>query len=165
MRTSQKRGVCNHEVDARNVKQGNQRLRTTETTRMTSRRTLYQCFLTLPSVRFGNVLAISLQLLPASRKVLSRCSSAGVHGVLVRPFFAAGLGSSGWEAGCPKPATSMPAALGTRPCGCPNALALLLADPGMSISEPRRLRGFTDWAEGGGGGCGCCCCCCCWSEP
>lgn len=56
-------------------------------------RTLYQCFFTLPSVRVGNVLAISLQLLPASLKVFSLCSSAGVQGVLVRPFFATvGLG-------------------------------------------------------------------------
>lgn len=100
--------------------------------------TLYQCFLTLPSVRVGNVcicqprfdqrqvwyvpglcsslwtvalrveshwdnetirsmmltLAISLQLLPASRIVLSRCSSSGLHGVLVRPFFFALDGSA-----------------------------------------------------------------------
>lgn len=34
--------------------------------------------------------AISLQLFPASRIVLSLCSSAGVHGVLVRLFFALG---------------------------------------------------------------------------
>jgi hypothetical protein len=52
--------------------------------------TLYQCFLTLPSVLFGNVLAISAQLLPASRICFRRCSSAGVHGVFVRPFFAGG---------------------------------------------------------------------------
>ena len=45
--------------------------------------TLYQCFFTLPSVRVGKVFAISLQLLPASRKVFSLCSSAGVHGVFV----------------------------------------------------------------------------------
>jgi hypothetical protein len=56
-------------------------------------RTLYQCFFTLPSVRKGNVFAISLQLLPASRSVLSRCSSAGVQGVFVRPFFGKGLGN------------------------------------------------------------------------
>jgi hypothetical protein len=49
--------------------------------------TLYQCFLTLPSVRVGNVFAISLQLLPASLMTFSLCSSAGVQGVLVRPFF------------------------------------------------------------------------------
>lgn len=54
-------------------------------------RTLYQCFFTLPSVLEGNVFAISLQLLPASLNVLRRCSSAGVQGVLVRPFFATGL--------------------------------------------------------------------------
>jgi hypothetical protein len=52
--------------------------------------TLYQCFFTLPSVLLGKVLAISLQLFPRSRICLSRCSSAGVHGVLVRPFFAGG---------------------------------------------------------------------------
>lgn len=59
----------------------------------TAVRTLYQCFFTLPSVRVGKVFAISLQLLPASRRFFSLCSSAGVHGVLVRPFFATGLGS------------------------------------------------------------------------
>lgn len=32
-------------------------------------------------------MAISLQLRPASRIVLSRCSSSAVHGVFVRPFF------------------------------------------------------------------------------
>lgn len=55
--------------------------------------TLYQCFFTLPSVRAGKVLAISLQLLPASLSAFNLCSSAGVHGVFVRPFFATGLGS------------------------------------------------------------------------
>jgi hypothetical protein len=34
--------------------------------------------------------AISLQLLPASLICFNLCSSAGVHGVLVRPFFAGG---------------------------------------------------------------------------
>lgn len=71
--------------------------------------TLYQCFLTLPSVRVGKVytgcfsdrvgclvnidartLAISLQLLPASRMLFSLLSSAGVHGVFVLPFFTTG---------------------------------------------------------------------------
>lgn len=71
------------------------------------RRTLYQCFFTLPSVRVGNVFgdqklatcklrirsrtfAISPQLFPASLIVFSLCSSAGLHGVLVRLFFGAG---------------------------------------------------------------------------
>lgn len=52
---------------------------------------LYQCFLTLPSVRFGNSFAISPHELPASRKVFSRRSSAGVHGVFVRDFLAGGV--------------------------------------------------------------------------
>src|SRR4051794_2178379 len=67
---------------------------------------LYQCFFTLPSVRVGNVckllarttlhdhhqqtLAISAQLLPASRICFSRSSSAGVHGVFVLLFLAGG---------------------------------------------------------------------------
>lgn len=38
-------------------------------------------------------LAISLQLRPASRIVLSLCSSSAVHGVFVRPFFL-GVGSA-----------------------------------------------------------------------
>ena len=52
--------------------------------------TLYQCFLTLPSVLFGNVLAISLQDLPASRICFNRCSSCGVQGVFVRDFLFGG---------------------------------------------------------------------------
>lgn len=51
---------------------------------------LYQCFFTLPSVLWGNVLAISAQLFPASRIFFKRCSSAGVQGVFVRLFFAGG---------------------------------------------------------------------------
>ena len=70
-------------------------------------RTLYQCFFTEPSVLVGKVcstlvarshvlfikthtLAISAQLFPASRICLRRNSSCGVHGVLVRLFFAGG---------------------------------------------------------------------------
>jgi len=70
--------------------------------------TLYQCFLTDPSVLVGKVytsflayesypgytvgltLAISAQLLPASRICFSRNSSCGVQGVLVRLFLAGG---------------------------------------------------------------------------
>src|ERR1700712_3610669 len=74
--------------------------------------TLYQCFLTDPSVLLGNVyqsmfsfetlvrpqppncfyltFAISAQVLPASRIVFNLCSSAGVQGVFVRLFFAGG---------------------------------------------------------------------------
>lgn len=82
--------------------------------------TLYQCFLTLPSVRFGKVFrrrsanskgqvgphiltfAISLQEVPASLSSLSLFSSAGVQGVLVRVFLAGGpdelsaAASAGW---------------------------------------------------------------------
>jgi len=59
-----------------------------------AKHTLYQCFFTLPSVLVGKVFAISLQLLPASRSVFKRCSSAGVQGVFVLPFLGtAGLGS------------------------------------------------------------------------
>lgn len=35
----------------------------------------------------GQTLAISLQVLPESRMVLSLCSSSAVHGVFVLPFF------------------------------------------------------------------------------
>lgn len=73
--------------------------------------TLYQCFLTLPSVLLGNVcdavsdfcpcttpasslvrhtFAISAQLFPASLMFFNLCSSAGVQGVLVRLFFVGG---------------------------------------------------------------------------
>lgn len=51
---------------------------------LTSRRSLTRKELTL---------AISAQLLPASRMFFSLCSSAGVHGVFVRLFFAGGGGA------------------------------------------------------------------------
>lgn len=120
-------------------------------------RTLYQCFFTLPSVRRGKVFAISLQLLPASRSVLSRCSSAGVQGVFVRPFFGNGLGNV-WADGSPR-STSPPGLVENGPCGFPKALTLLLEEPGMDgslSSEARRLRTLT----GEGSWFGSCCCCC-----
>ena len=121
-------------------------------------RTLYQCFFTLPSVRRGKVFAISLQLLPASRSVLSRCSSAGVQGVFVRPFFGNGLGNV-WADGSPR-STSPPGLVENGPCGFPKALTLLLEEPGMDgslSSEARRLRTLT--GEGSWfGSCFCCCC-------
>jgi len=101
-------------------------------------------FFTLPSVRRGKVFAISLQLLPASRSVLSRCSSAGVQGVFVRPFFGNGLGSV-WADGRPR-STSPPGLAENGPCGFPKALTLLLEEPGMDgslSSEARRLRTLT----------------------
>lgn len=104
-------------------------------------RTLYQCFFTLPSVRRGKVFAISLQLLPASLNVLSRCSSAGVQGVFVRPFFGTGLGSV-WADGSPR-STSPPGLAENGPCGLTNALTLLPEEPGRDgslSSEARRLR-------------------------
>jgi len=69
--------------------------------------TLYQCFLTLPSVLFGKdyqiisfssqlctttmpTFAIVAQLSPLSRMTFSRCSSAGVQGVLTLLFFTIG---------------------------------------------------------------------------
>lgn len=60
-------------------------------------------------------LAISPQLLPASRIVFSLCSSAGLHGVFVLLFFGAGatMGDSlGWpgssrSAGSPDPGADM----------------------------------------------------------
>jgi len=126
-------------------------------------RTLYQCFFTLPSVLCGNVLAISLQLLPASLNVLSRCSSAGVHGVFVRPFFATGLGSCACEGpaadGSPR-SCGAKVVLVTRPGG---ALVKVLLDepdsegsPPPPSSEARRLRVVVGervcWAWA------CCCC-------
>ena len=123
-----------------------------------TRRTLYQCFFTLPSVRAGNVLAISLQLLPASRSVFNRCSSAGVQGVFVLPFF----GTTGLVRPCKLISPRSPVA--TVPPEndptCPvilKALTLLLDEPGGSpSSEARRLRELV-----GDGSCDCCCCSCC----
>ena len=104
-------------------------------------RTLYQCFFTLPSVLMGKDFAISLQLVPASRRFFSLCSSAGVHGVLVRPFLATGCCS-----GCSSPTSCWP-----RPPGSPyadepgwGAMAL-----GRSWPDARRFRGLV--GVGGGG--------------
>ena len=103
--------------------------------------TLYQCFFTLPSVRVGNVylyvsflchqwptgysptLAISAQLFPASRIAFSRCSSAGVHGVLVRLFLAGGgtgaeFASSVAAVGAGAATGCGTAGAGTDGCGC-----------------------------------------------
>jgi hypothetical protein len=117
-------------------------------------RTLYQCFFTLPSVRKGNVFAISLQLLPASRSVFSRCSSAGVQGVFVRPFLGKGLGSV-CAGGRPKSTSPLgPAENG--PCGLPYPPRLLLGEPvrcSAPSSEMRRFRKLV------GDGSWCCCCC------
>lgn len=116
--------------------------------------TLYQCFFTLPSVRVGKVFAISLQLAPASRNAFKRCSSAGVHGVFVLPFFTTGLDS--WF--CVRPKLTSTSELPDSPVGCAKALALLLEDPGSSISEALRFREFT-------GDCEDCCCRGCWGMP
>lgn len=47
----------------------------------------------------GQTLAISAQVLPASRIALSLCSSSAVHGVFVRPFFFPGGGGAGVASG------------------------------------------------------------------
>jgi hypothetical protein len=116
-------------------------------------RTLYQCFFTLPSVLAGKVFAISLQLLPASRSVLSRCSSAGVQGVLVLPFFAmTGLGKVPMFRSPTSLAPTEDPEKGPTP-GCAKALILLPDEPGGSpISETRRFREFV-----GDGNCDTCC--------
>lgn len=131
--------------------------------------TLYQCFLTLPSVRVGKVLAISLQLLPASRSVFSLCSSAGVHGVFVLPFFGTvGLGICCCCCCCcdePSPTSkSLPTNTppGTNGFPYPPVLFDEPANDAPPISDARRLRGLV-------GDCCCwpccwrciCCCCCC----
>ena len=113
-----------------------------KTAQVDRERTLYQCFFTLPSVRVGKVLAISLQLLPASRRVFSRCSSAGVHGVFVLPFFATGLGNVAEEGPIPlsNPANSLEPVLN---CALVKPLALELDEPGKEgspSSDARRLR-------------------------
>lgn len=136
--------------------------------------TLYQCFLTLPSVLVGKVwfvlairiqledrckaptLAISLQVLPASRMVFSLCSSSAVQGVLVLPFFLT-------------PASGVT----LRAAWLASASRLEDIDGGpMEVIGPccwmeaRLFLGLTGETDCGGGGgrawgWGCCCCCCC----
>jgi len=99
---------------------------------------LYQCFFTLPSVREGKAFAISLQLFPVSRMALSRCSSPGVHGVFVLPFFfAPSVGVTGAE----------PTSLGCSPLAGPDG-EVRGGDP--AAAEERRFRG-TEGDRGGGG--------------
>ena len=84
-------------------------------------------------------LAISPQLLPASRICFSRCSSAAVHGVLVRPRFFALPSLRSDETGTE-----------------PGALARSLVgaagddDSNAGLREARRFLGFE--GEGSGGG-------------
>ena len=128
---------------------------------------MYQCFFTLPSVRVGNVLshrvfsmrntpqiplskfeqtfAISLQVLPASRMVLSLCSSSAVHGVLVRPFFFPGAVSGVLDTGG--------GAFASPSTGPPNVGGgMVPIGPGCCWSDARRFRGFGGALGAGGGG-------------
>lgn len=91
---------------------------------------LYQCFLTLPSVLVGNDFAISLQPLFSPRICCSFCSSSGVHGVLVLPFFFV-AGSAGGSEG--PVATAASAAVDV-------AVSAVEGEP--PVFEARRLRGL-----------------------
>lgn len=96
------------------------------------------CFMDLCFSTF----AISLQLFPASLICLSLCSSAGVHGVFVRLFFA--LGS--WAGGSTSAAEAVAVA---PPAGAPALVAVL-----AMCSCCWRLTDLRFRALPGVGGCG-----------
>lgn len=83
----------------------------------------------------ARTLAISLQLLPASRIAFSRCSSSAVHGVLVRPFFLGGAVVVAPAAG----AAAVPS-VGVGSAAVAGADGFSSAAAGAG--EARRLRGF-----------------------
>lgn len=71
-----------------------------------------------------------------SFRLFNKCSSAGVHGVFVRPFFAVGLDS--WVSLGPTP-SSRPEPAITKP-GLREKLVLLPEGPPASNSEAALLR-------------------------
>ena len=83
-------------------------------------------------------LAISPQLLPASRILLSNCSSPAVHGVLVRLLFLTPLSLSSDDTGTEPEPSVLPVegAVGD--------------DSGTGLLEARRFRGFGGVDSGGG---------------
>lgn len=144
------------------------------------RRTLYQCFLTEPSVRVGKVFAISLHELPASRMLLSRCSSAAVHGVLVRGRLAGAADAAADDpeaapAAAPAPAAAaapadepaLAAASDLRFLAVGVGVVGLRASSSAGRSGPASSPAFLSepasaaWvAEEEAGATDCCCCCC-----
>lgn len=150
---------------------------------------LYQCFLTLPSVLAGKVLAISAQLEPESLICFRRSSSAGVHGVFVRLFLAGGACGAGWAfstgvggwvaAGIGAGGVGTGTGVGIWG-GCWTGVgtgwggavtgAVGVAAAGAGAGRLRRLGAGAGVAAGAGWGVGCCCCggcwwtCCGWTE-
>lgn len=129
---------------------------------LNSKLALYQCFFTLPSVLVGKVFAISLHEFPASRMLLSRCSSAAVQGVFVLVRFAPVDGPANDEA--PDAAA-----------GCFWALLFLFGTGvvGLSVSTSAEAASWPPPAPlpptpapplpPPAPRC-CCCACCCWSS-
>lgn len=81
----------------------------------------------------GQTLAISLQVLPASRIAFSLCSSSAVHGVFVRPFFL-------------PPASGVAVEVGGFPSPSTGAVSWGGAMPDMGAlcwKDARLFRGFT----------------------
>lgn len=81
--------------------------------------------------------AISLQLRPASRMVLSLCSSSAVHGVLVRPFF---LGVASTAGGIALGSPSIAPGVGI-------GAAIIVEDP--AVGDGGRLRDVEEVCWGG----------------
>lgn len=128
----------------------------------------------------GTTFAISLQLFPASLICFSRCSSAGVQGVLVRLFLGRGSGAGA--------STSPPDAAGAAPAcaltGAAAAAAVAMWSCGWARLTLLRFRAFPGvgggWAavgfdsdadvvagwrlgsSAGGASWALCCCCCGW---
>ena len=129
---------------------------------LNSKLALYQCFFTLPSVLVGKVFAISLHEFPASRMLLSRCSSAAVQGVFVLVRFAPVDGPPNVEA--PDAAA-----------GCFWALLFLFGTGvvGLSVSTSAEAASWPPPAPPpptpapplpAPAPPRCCCACCCWSS-
>ena len=86
----------------------------------------------------SRTLAISLQLLPASRMAFNLCSSSAVHGVFVRPFF---FGAGSW-------ATVVATVLTGGSVVTGGGGGAVIGTTGPGCGDIRRLRGF--WGGIGG---------------
>lgn len=86
------------------------------------------------AVQWCLTFAISLQLFPSSRDFFSRSSSAGVHGVLVRPFLGVGAVTGGSVVG--------PAADSVPPARLEDACAAGAGRMGLGVTCPLRRRFF-----------------------
>ena len=93
--------------------------------------------------------AISLQLFCASLICFSLCSSAAVHGVLVRLFLALGSGTGTSSSAAEAPAVAAAVALSAEPAGVVEAFAIWSAKLlRLRDLRFRELAGETGWGAG-----------------